>query len=603
MKIFFKNRLLLFLAIIIVLSFSSKSNAEESLIIPEWKMESILLENGDLSIIEDITFKFNDKFNGVFREIVLDKTSGVQDIKVAEVRKSGEYQYKRVKDAKKGDHEVFVVKESTDVNKIQIFSPSRDEEKTFRISYIIKNVAIRYNDIGELYYKFLGKENKTPINDFIVEIKLPQNDVNDEVKIFAHGPLGSKITRKTNNIVYMQVRDVPKNTYIEGRVLFPKDFIPSSNNLVDKNNYRNILDEEVSFQKRIEDKLVLDATITRSLGYISLIISIVEILIFILMLNIFRRERDIYETISNNVIPEDCTPAIAGYITSAFIDSNAIMATILDLFRKGYIKIDDGEEYTEKRKKLKDFTIIKVKEFDNALLSHEQFFMGWLLDEIGDGTSVSTRDIEKYSNKYSSEFQISYYKWQKKVKEDAINKGYFEKGRNKYGTFLVIFSSITLLISIVTLIFENLFGLALLATSISLLIYGIALFFRKSDYGYSQYQKWRGFKKYMNNSKNYTKINEFSEYPLDISLIYALGLGVDKKVIKKLKFDTSNSNENYLYSNGWLYWYFIFAQDRNNTFRKSIDNSFGGISSSTGSGGGFSGGGGGGAGGGGAGGF
>ncbi len=584
-------------------SFFNIANAEESLIIPKWHIESQLQENGDLSIVEDITFRFNDKFNGVFREIVLEKTSGLQDIKVAEVTESGEFQYKKVKDAKKGDYGVFIVSEERKVNRLQIFSPSRDEEKTFRISYIVKNVAIMHNDIGELYYKFLGSENETPIGSFTVEIRLPQKDINDEVKVFAHGPLNGKITRKTNDIVYMEVTDVPKDTYIEGRILFPKDFIPSSTNIVNKNSYKSILDEEASLQKKIEKKSALDEAITKILGNISLITSIVELLIFVLLLIIFRRDKNIYETINSSQIPEDCTPAIAGYITNMVIDTNTIMATILDLFRKSYIRIEDGEEYTKKRKKLKDFTITRVKEDDASLLSHEKYFLGWLLDEIGDKSSVTTRDIEQYSKDNNSKFMTDYYDWQKKIKEDTISKGYFEKGRGKYAAFLIIFSSITLLISIVTLIFENLLGLTLLLASILLLIFGISLIHRKSDYGYGQYKKWLEFKKYMNNSKKQATIDDFSRYPLDISLIYALGLGVDKKILKKFDIETTSSSGEHLYSNGWLYWYLIFASDKNNLFKRSIDNSFSGASSSTGSGGGFSGGGGGGAGGGGAGGF
>ncbi|MFA5524018.1 MAG: DUF2207 domain-containing protein [Tissierellales bacterium] len=603
MKNFSRNIFLFLFIILMVFSFPTISNAEKSLTIPKWQIESRLLENGDLSIVEDITFRFNEKYNGVFREIVLNKTSGVQDIKVSEVTENGEFQYKKANSAKKGDYGVFTVTEDSDVSKLQIFSPSRDEEKTFRISYSVKNVAIKYKDTGELYYKFLGKENETSIGSFTVEIRLPQNDVNNEVKVFSHGPLNGKITRKTSNIVYMQVTDVQKNTFIEGRILFPKGFIPDSTNLINKNNYDNIIDEELALQKKIEEKSAFHKKITRILGNTSLIVSIVEVLIFILLLILFKREKKPYEILTNNAIPEDCTPAIAVYTTMSFIDSTTIMATILDLFRKGYIIIDDGEEHTEKRKKLKDFSITRVREDDNFLISHERYFLGWLLDEIGDGRTVSTKDIENYSKDQSTKFNNAYYNWQRKIKEDAINKGYYEKGREKYARSLVIFSSIALIFSIVTLIFESLLGLVLLATSLILLVFGIALFYRKSDYGYSQYIKWVEFKKHMNNSKKLDKIEDFSRYPLDISLIYALGLGVNKKVIKKFNIENTINSGETLYSNGWLYWYFIFDHDRNNLFRDSIDRSFSGISSSTGSGGGFTSGGGGGAGGGGAGGF
>lgn len=561
------------------------------------------MENGDLSITEYITFKFDGKFNGVFREVVLDKTSGIEDIKIAEVIGNNEFEYKRVNNAEKGDSAVYVISKDEDVKRIQIFSPSKNEEKIFKISYTVKNVAIRYSDIGELYYKFLGDENETPIDNFTVELKLPKNDVDDEVKIFAHGPLNGKIVRKANDIVYMQVKDVPKKTYVEGRILFPIDFIPNSTNIVNKNNYENILNEELALQRSIEEKAALDLAVKKILGNISFIVAIAELFIFIMLLIKLKRNNDTIETFWSASIPEDCTPAVAAYLTNMAIDANTIIATILDLFRKSYIRIDEGEEYKEKKKNHKEFVITKVKDTDDSLLSHEKYFINWIINEIGNKKSVTSRDIEEYSEKNFKKFYDSYYIWQKKVREDSIKKGYFDKGSNKYGTFLIVLSIITMLFSIVSLIYGSLLSLISLMTSIILLIYGITLFFRKSDYGYSQYKKWLRFKKYISNSKNYDNIVDFSKSSLDISLIYALALGIDKKMIKRLNVNLISNNQEYVYSSGWLYWYILFSENKNNTFHKSIDNSFGRVSSTIGSGGGFTAGGGGGAGGGGAGGF
>lgn len=38
-------------------------------------------------------------------------------------------------------------------------------------------------------------------------------------------------------------------------------------------------------------------------------------------------------------IPEDCTPAVASYITGRNINGNIFFATVLDLFNKGYLRI------------------------------------------------------------------------------------------------------------------------------------------------------------------------------------------------------------------------------------------------------------------------
>ena len=144
---------------------------------------------------------------------------------------------------------VYLLEEENNTIRVRIFSPSDDEEKTFRVSYVLKNVAIKYNDIGELYYKFLGAENQTPIGSFRVNITLPQADTYNQVKVFAHGPQNGKISKEDNRTYSFYVEDVPEDTFIEGRLLFPREFIALSNNIQDKDNLNNILEEEKLFKQ------------------------------------------------------------------------------------------------------------------------------------------------------------------------------------------------------------------------------------------------------------------------------------------------------------------------------------------------------------------
>ena len=172
------------------------SSGEQSLNITNWIVESNILENGDLEITEDITFNFKGKYNGVFREVILENTSGITGIKIAEVDGDKVIEYEKVENAKKGDSNVFLIDRKDNDVTFQVFSPSRDEKKTFRMIYTIKNVAKRYNDTGELFYKFLGEQNDTPIDLFFANITLPQEDTDNRVRMFAHGPLNGKYTKQ-----------------------------------------------------------------------------------------------------------------------------------------------------------------------------------------------------------------------------------------------------------------------------------------------------------------------------------------------------------------------------------------------------------------------
>jgi uncharacterized membrane protein len=579
--------------------FPKSVNAEEDLVIPKWIVNANLLETGDLNIEEDITFEFNDEFNGVFREIVLDKTSGVSGIDVQEVIGSKNREYTHVKDAEKGDSDVFLTKEEDGKIIIQIFSPSENIQKTFRISYLVKNVAIKYNDTGELYYKFLGDENETPIGSFNVNIKLPHSDNNNKVKVFAHGPLNGEINKENNNTYSLYVDNVPSDTFIEGRVLFPRELIPLSNNVKNMNNYSNIIDEEESFQNKIIEDKIKNAKIKSVLEQISIWGPSTGFVVFLIFLASFRR-KNIYENEEYISIPEDCTPAVASYLTGTIISNNTIFATILDLFRKGYLKINDEEDKKDHNLDNQNFIITKLKKEDYSLLSHEKYFMNWLFNEMGNGDSVSTKNIENFGKNNSSKFASLYTGWKSKIKEDSLLKGYYDKSKTKYGVFFLISSIVFFILGIFTLVYESLFGIASMAISIIFLIYGIMLFYRLSDYGYIQHKKWISFKKYMKkNNKDLTK-EDLIKHSSDSSLIYALSLDAGKKIDE---FSYKNNNSSQLYShNGWLIWYILFMNNDNNAFNKSMNSSFG-TTGSYSSGGGFSGGGGGGAGGGGAGGF
>lgn len=593
----------IFIILITVMSSVLVSSGEQSLRITKWLVESTILENGDLKIEEDIVFNFKGKYNGIFRDVVLEGSSGIDQIRIAEVSQNRILEYEEVKQAKKGDKNVFLIDEKNDNVKLQVFSPSQNEEKTFRIMYTIKNVAKKYKDIGEVYYKFLGKENDTPIDVFVVNIILPQKDINNQVKIFAHGPLNGEINKTADDTVNLQVKNVPRNTYVEGRVLFPKQFIASSKNIINKDGFSSIMSEEARLQEKLEKDARKKESMKILLGKLATILAAIQLIIFTLFFIKYRRPKYIYQEEKYLEVPDDNTPAVIGYITSIGIGNNIITATILDLYRKGYIEIDQGQEFKRKKEILRDFTIRKVKPEDDNLLNHEKHFINWLINLIGDGSAVRTQDIENYSKANVSKFAKQYNEWVEIIKKDADQKGYFDKSTKKQGILLTVLFPIGLILSIVTLVSENISGLFLIFTSILMVFQGISLLFRRSDYGYYQYKKWTEFRKHMKKIKQEDQTHNLDRYPRDISLIYGLAFGVDNTILNKLNIGVNRTDRTYSYGQGWMYWYFVLNSGSSNAFGKSINNSFGASTSSVGGGGGFTAGGGGGAGGGGAGGF
>ena len=599
-----KNYLKLYLVFLFVLFISSnlalEVSAEESLTISNWQVDSKIMDNGDLEIVEDITFEFNEYFNGVFREIILEGTDGIDNIHVSELVENKEVNYNLDTDAEKGDTNVYLLDEDDDSVNIQIFSPSEEEQKTFRIKYVVKNVSVKYNDIGELYYKFLGDENSTSIGFFEVNIELA-GTITDKTKIYAHGPSNGIINFSKDNTIKAEVENVPQDTYVELRVVFPTEFISSSSNLVKEDGYDKIVEEELSYIQEIENKAIKREERKEQFNYISIMLTIVLLLAMAIIYGKSRRKVSMYD-IANSKI-DDNSPAIVDRVINGVVSSNSLMATIYDLARRGYLSIEDEEN---SQKENENIRIIKLYKSRELLLRHEEYLMNWLFNDIGNGDFVDMKSIETYAKKSSSKFYSKYYNWTAKVKEEAKEMGYYDNSSNGAGITLLLLSIITFIVSIIALIYDSKYGIALLIISPIAFVYSIVLLVRKTDYGYIQTKKWVDFKKEFKRRSELTDIDDLT-YSLDKALIYGLVLGIGFKSLKN--FETVMPKEVITASsNYWMYWYFLSDSSGKNIFEKGIDKSFKNIDASTGDfssggGGGFSSGGGGGAGGGGAGGF
>lgn len=590
----FKAVTILLLVVSIVFSLPQSANAEEDLTITRWLVDSEILRNGDLEISEDITFRFNREFNGVFREIILKGTDRIENIGVSEVIKGREVEYVQVDEAKEGDSNVYIVHNEDGTVNIQIFSPSEDEEKTFRIRYTIKNVSVRYNDIGELYYKFLGEDNETPVDFFGVNIRLPGN-ITENTKIFAHGPTNGTIKFYGENSIRAEVDNVPDNTFVEVRVLFPAEYIPDSTNVVNRDAYEEIMDEELSYIEEIKEREIRKAERKNLLNNISIISSAALTLIVFLIFNKYRRRLDILESIERSIYPDDNSPAVVSLVLNGTYTSSAFMATILDLARREFISIEEIEQHKEDTP---SFNLIKLDKPADSLLEHEKYLLKWLFNEIGYGNKVSTIDIELYRKNQAPNFYKGHTQWTRLVGEEARKMGYYDNRTKKIGILLMLISIAFLAVSIFSLAYGALYGMLLIVVTIASFIYSIALLVRKSDYGYIQMKKWKDFRRDLERRSKSLDVNDLW-ISLDKALIYGLALGIPYDSLKRFKTLYPQSHG----SNYWAYWFFLTNSTGDNLFTKSMNDSFNITGPSTGGGGSFSAGGGGGAGGGGAGGF
>lgn len=74
-----------------------------------------------------------------------------------------------------------------------------------------------------------------------------------------------------------------------------------------------------------------------------------------------------------------------------------------------------------------------------------------------------------------------------------------------------------------------------------------------------------------------------NEVSNNISLIYALGLGINKSLKDKGNLGLTDNETDFYSNNNWFLWYMVFANNKDNSLTKNIDQSWAGSGGAGGS--------------------
>ena len=222
------------------------------------QIEATVQDNGNLQVEQTLKYAFNGEYNGIYitiptkyknQEEVISKISNdiynasgvfVQDVSLIE--DSNEYHYSKVGSGINGNEGIYTIENTYNSYKIKVYSPSEDTKKTFKIKYILQNVCVEHNDVGELYYNFIGGDWQCSIKNLDIDIFLPNNQ--EDIKIWGHGPDNGYSKIIDNTHAYFNVKNVPTGKYVATRVVFDKSNILNTTKKSNLNAYDLIYQDE-----------------------------------------------------------------------------------------------------------------------------------------------------------------------------------------------------------------------------------------------------------------------------------------------------------------------------------------------------------------------
>lgn len=422
---------------------------------------------------------------------------------------------------------------------------------TFKYKYLIEKAGTKYTDISEINW-VLFKTFSFAVPEVNITVNLPEGDydLNDDFYVYCYGTSNGNWEKDIENKkVEIKARNLKQNEEVEFRILFPNAAYSlinedSSNCVLNSGvNKKIILDYSEDLVK-LDNKRILTASV---IYYSSLFVVFLTIVFFIIIYIKYDKEYEPkFDLDHYRELPSPLTPAIMAFMYN-FQNSKDedLTATIMDLIRRGYLKLDENAQNI--MDKDADFKIIRTDKGLEDLKEYESFIVKWFIDGIGNGECVTLKQIEEYPKKYQNaeKFQKNGMDFKKAIKKEASNFDFFEdvkNGKAKAMSFVIIPFALFLLFTFLgqsSNLDTTFAAISMVATTFFTFIY-IGSIKKRSKNGIEEFAKWNAFKNFLT---DFTALEEYTMPSIVIwehYLVYAISFGIADKVMEQLRVKLPN---------------------------------------------------------------
>ena len=295
-----------------------------------------ILDNGDMQVTESLDFKISGSLNGLYRDILLSSEDkyGASSMDVIEVLVNGESALYAPLELSLGEDGKYNINSITDGKQVKIFTPSSNETKNVKITYVLHDVVLKYSDIAELHWNFIGSGWESSINEVNITITAPGKS--EALRAWGHGPLNGVIELKDNDTVILKATNVDANAEVTARMAMDKNLFTTVKKEYEVAALDNILTEE--------EKYAAEANARREASKYGVYILITDVIFMIICPIIWYNKKKKEFEVSDfdgkyyRELPEDYGPAVMTEVLGTKTISSVMPATMMNLARKKHIK-------------------------------------------------------------------------------------------------------------------------------------------------------------------------------------------------------------------------------------------------------------------------
>ncbi|MGN0301760.1 MAG: DUF2207 family protein [Anaerotardibacter sp.] len=317
-------------------------------------------------------------------------------------------------------------------NTVYLFTGSAEGAFTYTVEYVLKNGAQVYQDVTDMYWKYITADWKSASAEVFIQMTLPvpENAVIEEgstIRAWSHGSPDAEIAVDTETgTVLFYTPEIKEGNYAELRVVFPSEWISYSNatggNIhVNTTQINSILAQERSWK----DNDTYWAQRSYSTVFNSALVVILMVVLGLLSARKFARENEV--TLSDSYwyqTPEKGLPAavVSRLLNGGKPCEKDFVVSVMELVEKGVISV----EGTGTNRAETVFRLVGKGEacFENDL---ERRTANLLFEEIGCGSrEVSLAQIDDYVKENGTKV---FEQWNNALTLRLENEGFIEKYR------------------------------------------------------------------------------------------------------------------------------------------------------------------------------
>lgn len=486
---------------------------DKSLLWKRYDVNLTVQRNSDILVEEIQQIQFlSGTFRFGFAAIPLERVERITDVSVVEIIDGQERRYKSNSSAPYG----FVTSQSDNNLEITWYFPeTQGTTHTYILRYRVIGGLRFYPDGDQLWWKAIPPDHNFPIRASTITVTLPQVFPQEQLKVASYGPAATARINERGQVIF-EAENIPADRELEVRVQFPHGVVQGS---------------PPAWQAAFDRRQTLGPVFTLVFVVLGIVILIGgPVLLYLLW---YARGRDrpvglVAEQISEP--PSDLPAAVVGTLVDERADLKDIIAGILDLARRGALRMEEEEA--------KGFLgigagrefVFHLQDAAKAIYPFEQTLLRAL---FGGRTQVELSDLRH-------KFYKSIPTLQQELYQEVVRAGFFPDNPQAIRRRWAIWGGVGLVGAVLAAcVLTGIFGdytdwafcpaAALGITALGAIILGNFMP-RRTAKGAEEAAKWLAFKRYLQYLEKQGDLqaakDRFEEF-----LPYAVAFGIEHQVI------------------------------------------------------------------------